>query len=63
MGMSVNPQVLKFTEVNQEITFEAEFFAHASAGKDGVPFAQGYLRWVSDQHSVTSPISVIFASK
>ncbi|PQQ09151.1 subtilisin-like protease SBT1.7 [Prunus yedoensis var. nudiflora] len=63
MGMSVNPQVLKFTEVNQEITFEAEFFAHDSAGKDGVPFAQGYLRWVSDQHSVTSPISVIFASK
>ncbi|KAL6280219.1 hypothetical protein ACE6H2_017100 [Prunus campanulata] len=63
MGMSVNPQVLKFTEVNQEITFEAEFFAQDSAGKDGVPFAQGYLRWVSDQHSVTSPISVIFASK
>ncbi|VVA23486.1 PREDICTED: subtilisin [Prunus dulcis] len=63
MGMSVNPEVLKFTEVNQEITFEAEFFAEDSAGKDGVPFAQGYLRWVSDQHSVTSPISVIFASK
>ncbi|CAN6580774.1 unnamed protein product [Malus baccata var. baccata] len=60
MGMSVNPEVLTFTEVNQEITFYVEFLAEDGAGKDGVPFAQGYLRWVSDKHSVSSPISVIF---
>ncbi|ONI06854.1 hypothetical protein PRUPE_5G085600 [Prunus persica] len=60
MGMSVKPEVLTFTEVNQEITYHVEFIAEDGAGKDGVAFGQGYLRWVSDKHNVTSPISVIF---
>ncbi|TQE10111.1 hypothetical protein C1H46_004281, partial [Malus baccata] len=60
MGMSVNPEVLTFTKVNQEITFSVEFIAQDGAGKDGVLFDRGYLRWISDKHSVTSPISVIF---
>ncbi|ONI06850.1 hypothetical protein PRUPE_5G085200 [Prunus persica] len=60
MGMSVNPGVLTFTEVNQEITFHVEFIAQDGAGKDGVAFGQGYLRWVSDKHNVTSPIAVVF---
>ncbi|PQQ09150.1 hypothetical protein Pyn_09370 [Prunus yedoensis var. nudiflora] len=63
MGMSVNPEVLTFTEVNQEITYHVEFIAEDGAGKDGVAFGQGYLRWVSDKHNVTSPIAVIFDSK
>ncbi|CAB4279737.1 unnamed protein product [Prunus armeniaca] len=63
MGMSVKPEVLTFTEVNQEITYHVEFIAEDGAGKDGVAFGQGYLRWVSDKHIVTSPISVIFDSK
>ncbi|CAN6580780.1 unnamed protein product [Malus baccata var. baccata] len=62
MGMSVNPQVLTFTEVNQEITYHVEFNAHDGAGKDGVPFGQGYLRWFSDKHNVTTPIAVLFDS-
>ncbi|KAM1584648.1 hypothetical protein ACFX1Z_037607 [Malus domestica] len=60
MGMSVNPEVLTFTEVNQEITFSVEFIAQEGTGKDGVLFDRGYLKWISDKHSVTSPISVIF---
>ncbi|ONI06852.1 hypothetical protein PRUPE_5G085400 [Prunus persica] len=63
MGMSVNPGVLTFTKVNQKITFHVEFIAEDGAGKDGVAFGQGYLRWVSDKHNVTSPIAVIFDSK
>jgi len=59
IGMSVSPSVLTFTEVGQTITYLAEFIPEDGAGKDA-PFSQGYLRWVSDQHSVTSPISVIF---
>ncbi|XP_068317015.1 subtilisin-like protease 3 [Pyrus communis] len=62
MGMSVNPQVLTFTEVNQEITYHVEFNAQDGAGKDGVPFGQGYLRWFSDMHNVTTPIAVLFDS-
>ncbi|KAM1034576.1 hypothetical protein ACFX2A_038838 [Malus domestica] len=60
MGMSVNPEVLTFTEVNQEITFSVEFIAQEGTGKDGVLFDRGYLKWISDKHYVTSPISVIF---
>ncbi|XP_021803002.1 subtilisin-like protease SBT1.2 [Prunus avium] len=62
MGMSVNPQVLTFTEVNQELTFHVEFSAADGAGKDGVPISQGYLRWFSDKYNVTSPIAVVFES-
>ncbi|KAM2609032.1 hypothetical protein TB1_037297 [Malus domestica] len=44
MGMSMNPQVLTFTELNQEITYHVDFIAEDSAGKDGVPQGQGYLK-------------------
>ncbi|KAM1249481.1 hypothetical protein ACFX1X_032576 [Malus domestica] len=60
MGMSVNPQVLTFTEVNEEITYHVEFIAQDGAGKNGVPYGQGYLRCFSDKHNVTTPIAVIF---
>ncbi|TQE12578.1 hypothetical protein C1H46_001790 [Malus baccata] len=63
MGMSVNPQVLTFTKVNQEITYHVEFIAEDGAGKDDVPFGQGYLRWVSDKHNVTTPIAVVFTQQ
>ncbi|PQQ01885.1 subtilisin-like protease SBT1.7 [Prunus yedoensis var. nudiflora] len=43
-----------------EITFHVEFIAQDGAGKDGVAFGQGYLKWVSDKHNVTSPIAVVF---
>ncbi|ONI06851.1 hypothetical protein PRUPE_5G085300 [Prunus persica] len=62
--MSVNPQVLTFTEVNQTITYQVEFLALDSATSGGDDFqSQGYLRWVSDQHNVTSPIAVVIEAK
>ncbi|KAL6280220.1 hypothetical protein ACE6H2_017101 [Prunus campanulata] len=63
VDMSVNPLVLTFTEVNQKITYHVEFNAHDDAGKDGVPFAEGYLRWVSDKHSVTTRIVATFSTQ
>ena len=61
LGMSVNPSTLTFTEVNQKIEFQVEFIPQASHGTS-LPFSQGYLRWVSDNYSVRSQISVIFDS-
>ncbi|KAK9927386.1 hypothetical protein M0R45_024570 [Rubus argutus] len=60
MDISVQPDTLTFTEVNQTMTYHVVFTAQNGAGKDGITFSKGYLSWVSHQHSVTSQISVIF---
>ncbi|XP_062030182.1 subtilisin-like protease [Rosa rugosa] len=60
MDITVLPEVLTFTEVNQKLTYRVVFAAQDGAGKDGIPFSQGYLSWVSHQHSVNSQISVVF---
>ncbi|PRQ23942.1 putative cucumisin [Rosa chinensis] len=60
MDITVLPEVLTFTEVNQKLTYRVVFAAQDGAGKDGIPFSQGYLSWVSRQHSVNSQISVVF---
>ncbi|XP_008238728.1 PREDICTED: subtilisin-like protease SBT1.2 [Prunus mume] len=62
VDVNVSPEVLKFTKVKQTITYRVKFVAQDGAGKDGVLFGKGYLRWVSDKHNVTSPIVVIFGS-
>ncbi|XP_021833706.1 subtilisin-like protease SBT1.2 [Prunus avium] len=62
VDVNVSPEVLKFTKVKQTITYRVKFVAQEGAGKDGVLFGQGYLRWVSDKHNVTSPMVVIFGS-
>ncbi|XP_018847003.1 subtilisin-like protease 3 [Juglans regia] len=58
IGMSVNPNKLTFTKANQKVTYSVEFIPQS--GSIGKPFSQGYLRWVSDRYSVTSPITIIF---
>ncbi|KAM5572673.1 subtilisin-like protease [Rosa sericea] len=60
MDITVLPEVLTFTEINQKLTYRVVFAAQDGAGKDGIPFSQGYLSWVSHQHSVNSQISVVF---
>ncbi|XP_050375605.1 subtilisin-like protease [Argentina anserina] len=60
MDITVLPEVLTFTEVNQKLTYQVVFAAQDGAGGDGMPFSQGYLSWVSDQHTVNTPISVVF---
>ncbi|KAL6174595.1 hypothetical protein ACLB2K_051241 [Fragaria x ananassa] len=59
VDIRVQPEQLTFTEVGQTMTYHVVFTAQYDAGKDGIT-SQGYLSWVSDQHSVRSQISVIF---
>ncbi|OEL13568.1 Subtilisin-like protease SBT1.7 [Dichanthelium oligosanthes] len=53
----VTPSSLQFTKVNQERSFTVR----VSRGKSGTgTVVQGALRWVSDEHTVRSPISITF---
>ncbi|GLT62912.1 hypothetical protein SLA2020_355140 [Shorea laevis] len=58
IGINIEPLKITFTEVNQKATYNVTFIPTGSV-KQG--FSQGYLKWVSDQYSVRSPISVTFA--
>ncbi|KAM1024749.1 hypothetical protein ACFX15_037311 [Malus domestica] len=60
MNVDVSPPELRFLKANQIITYRVKFTAQKGAGKEGVSFGQGYLRWVSDKYKVTSPIAVLF---
>ncbi|RVX09005.1 Subtilisin-like protease SBT1.2 [Vitis vinifera] len=59
VDVSVNPDKLYFSKVNQKLTYSVTFSHNSSGGKSS-KFAQGYLKWVSGKHSVGSPISVMF---
>ncbi|RLM74390.1 subtilisin-like protease [Panicum miliaceum] len=53
----VAPSSLRFTEANQEQSFTVSVWR----GKSGTAkLVQGALRWVSDKHTVRSPISITF---
>ncbi|KAJ7944837.1 Subtilisin-like protease [Quillaja saponaria] len=60
LGMSVNPSTITFTEVNQKVTYSVEFIPQIKKNRGNHSFAEGYLIWNSDTHSVRSPIAVIF---
>ncbi|KAJ7952410.1 Subtilisin-like protease [Quillaja saponaria] len=60
LGMSVNPSTITFTEVNQKATYSVEFIPQIKENRGNHTFAEGYLNWVSDKHSVRSPIAIIF---
>ncbi|KAK1684658.1 hypothetical protein QYE76_045506 [Lolium multiflorum] len=51
--VDVYPRVLEFTEANQEKSFSVV----VSPGDGGARVVQGALRWVSEMHTVRSPIS------
>ena len=57
-GISVNPETITFTEVNQKAQYTNEIIP--GARKSGKDFSQGYVEWISDKYSVRSQISVIF---
>ncbi|CBI34782.3 unnamed protein product, partial [Vitis vinifera] len=59
VDVSVNPDKLYFSKVNQKLTYSVTFSHNSSSGKSS-KFAQGYLKWVSGKHSVGSPISIMF---
>ncbi|CAI0476617.1 unnamed protein product [Linum tenue] len=58
VDVKVTPCEIGFTEVNQKVRFSVMF---RRRGKYSRPSDQGYLRWVSSDHNVTSPIAVKFA--
>ncbi|KAF3448452.1 hypothetical protein FNV43_RR09165 [Rhamnella rubrinervis] len=57
--VSVKPNKLYFSKVNQKVTYTMTFSHTASSGKTR-EFGQGFLTWVSAKRSVRSPISVKF---
>ncbi|KAL9462276.1 hypothetical protein AB3S75_000310 [Citrus x aurantiifolia] len=55
--ISVQPNEISFTERNQKVTYSITF---TRSQKTSASYAQGYLSWVSTQHTVRSPIAVSF---
>ncbi|KAK8482706.1 hypothetical protein V6N11_014323 [Hibiscus sabdariffa] len=54
VDVSVSPEKIVFTAVNQKQTYSVTFSRQENASL--MPFSQGLLKWVSGQHEVTSPI-------
>ncbi|XP_048553134.1 subtilisin-like protease 1 [Triticum urartu] len=57
VSMDIFPRELEFVEEGQELTFSVYLWPSQSATR----VVQGALRWVSEKHTVRSPISVTFA--
>jgi hypothetical protein len=60
VGVSVWPEKLTFTNLNQMVGYSVTFRPLSSESRNGSELAQGFLRWVSDKYSVRSPIGVEF---
>ncbi|KAI6706771.1 hypothetical protein NL676_009733 [Syzygium grande] len=56
-SISVNPSALEFAKANQTASFRVDFTRNVTATP---PFAQGAITWVSAQHSVQTPVAVVF---
>jgi subtilisin family serine protease len=57
--VSVKPNKLYFSRVNQKVKYSVTFSRTGSGTKVG-EYGQGFLKWVSAKHCVRSPISVRF---
>ncbi|KAL3499453.1 hypothetical protein ACH5RR_038546 [Cinchona calisaya] len=57
VNVTVTPEKLNFSEVNQKLTYEVTFTKLASAANNVV--SQGSLTWTSEKYSVRSPIAAI----
>uniref|UniRef100_M8BL52 Subtilisin-like protease n=1 Tax=Aegilops tauschii TaxID=37682 RepID=M8BL52_AEGTA len=57
VSVDVYPRELEFIKANQEVIFSVYVWPRQS----GARVVQGDLRWVSEKHTVRSPISVTFA--
>ncbi|PON64072.1 Peptidase S8, subtilisin-related [Trema orientale] len=61
VGLRVMPDVISFTEKKQRATYNVSFSLENDSGNGGQLSGQGFLRWVSSEHSDSrSPISVMF---
>lgn len=57
--VSVKPNKLYFSRVNQKVKYSVTFSRTGSGTKVG-EYGQGFLKWVSAKHSIRSPISIRF---
>ncbi|KAL3499452.1 hypothetical protein ACH5RR_038545 [Cinchona calisaya] len=57
VNVTVTPEKLSFSKVNQKLTYEVTFRKLASAADNVV--SQGSLTWTSEKYSVRSPIAAI----
>ncbi|XP_059308260.1 subtilisin-like protease [Lycium ferocissimum] len=57
VAVIVKPSTLKFSKLNQKMTYRVTFSRTANSSTSGV--VQGFLKWTSTRHSVRSPIAVV----
>ncbi|MCD7466886.1 Subtilisin-like protease 4 [Datura stramonium] len=60
LDVKVEPTTLVFSEVKQKLIYQVTFTPLAT--RPNTTFNQGSLRWISDKHTVRSPIAVRFFS-
>ncbi|XP_039010997.1 subtilisin-like protease [Hibiscus syriacus] len=58
VDVSVRPEKIGFTAVNQKQTYSVTFSKQNNT--NGLLFSQGLIKWISVQHEVTSPIVALF---
>ncbi|KAG6514273.1 hypothetical protein ZIOFF_024620 [Zingiber officinale] len=59
VNVRVYPSILRFNSLNQEMKFSVTL-TMAGGGSGGASATQGYLKWISSQREVRSPISVTY---
>ncbi|XP_042386017.1 subtilisin-like protease 3 [Zingiber officinale] len=59
VNVRVYPSILRFNSLNQEMKFSVTLNM-AGGGSGGASATQGYLKWISSQREVRSPISVTY---
>ncbi|XP_048131626.1 subtilisin-like protease 1 [Rhodamnia argentea] len=59
-SIGVYPSFLEFTKANQTASFRIDFTRRVDWDATATPFAQGAITWVSAQHSVRTPVAVVF---
>ncbi|XP_010046741.1 subtilisin-like protease 1 [Eucalyptus grandis] len=60
-SISVYPSDLEFANVNQTASFRVDFTRRVGRNATAtLPLAQGAITWISAQHSVRTPVAVVF---
>ncbi|KAF3670352.1 putative subtilisin-like protease-like [Capsicum annuum] len=57
VSVKVKPSQLNFSMLNQKLTYQVTFSKTTNSSNDGV--VEGFLKWISNRHSVRSPIAVV----
>lgn len=60
VSVRVMPEIIIFGEVKQTVSYNVTFSRENEGESVGEPNAQGFLKWISSEYSVRSPISVMF---